>query len=115
MLDKPQNGEKPMTAWFTKNLGDAMLAHPALEQLRELFGQTYGLNGYADDTALFTRHESEGRLHCEVNVYFSPATFSIATVVNATPCRKPIPTDLGLFMGSEAAWPALFPHQRGKL
>lgn len=102
-----------MTAWFTKNLGDAMLAHPALEQLRELFGQTYGLNGYADDTALFTRHESEGRLHCEVKVYFSPATFSIATVVNATPCRKPIPTDLGLFMGSEAAWPALFPHQRG--
>ena len=74
-----------MTMWFTKNLGDAMLVHPALEQLQELFRQTYGLNGYADDTALFTRHESEGRLHCEVNVYFSPATFSIATAVNATP------------------------------
>ncbi|MDD5395425.1 MAG: hypothetical protein PHE17_20570 [Thiothrix sp.] len=99
-----------MGTWFTKNLGDATLAHPALEQLQGLFRETYGLDGYANDTAIFTRHESEGRLHCEVKAYFSPAAISIANAVGAAPCRKPIPTDLGLLMGSDAAWPALFPE-----
>ena len=99
-----------MTTWFTKNLGDAMLANPALEHIQKLFLETYGLKEYADDTALFFRHESEGRLHCEVKVYLSPATVLIATALHAMPCRQPIPTDLGLLMGSEACWPVLFPE-----
>lgn len=103
------NEDKSMKVWFTKNLGDAMLAHNTLEQIQRLFSETYGLNGYAEDTAIFIRHESEGRLHCEVKVYFSPATVSIAKAINATPCKKPIPTDLGLLVGSDASWSILFP------
>jgi len=61
--------------------------------------------------AAFTRHESEGHLHCEVKIYFSPMSVTVAREVNARPCEKPSPTGLSLLAGSEESWLALFPEQ----
>ena len=98
-----------MSTWFTKNLGDAMLAGEPLEQIKALFLSAYERAENADEMALFFRHESEGSLHCEVKIYFTPASAFVAEAVDATPCNKPSPAGLGLLAGSEAAWPVLFP------
>lgn len=103
-----------MNCWFTRNLGDAMLAGEPLEKVKELFLAEYTQNNSSKEQALFFRHESEGRLHCEVNVYFSPATTVVAKAVNATPCNKPCPEGLSLLVGSEEAWSILFPERTEK-
>ena len=58
-----------MRDWFSKNLGDAMLAYELLHQFEELFSAAHASAGKPGDMAAFVRHESEGRLHCEVKVY----------------------------------------------
>jgi hypothetical protein len=98
-----------MSAWFTKNLGDAMLAGEALAQLEALFVSTYGRSGDSGKMAIFVRHESEGRLHCEVKAYFPPAALALAKTVDADPCARPSRDGLSLLVGSEDAWHAFFP------
>ncbi len=100
-----------MKCWFTSNLGDAMLAGESLEHIKELFLAAYETNDSRRERALFVRHESEGRLHCEVKVYFSPATDIVAKTVNATPCNKPSSDGLSLLVGSEESWSVLFPEK----
>ena len=41
------------------------------------------------EMAVFTRPESEGRLHCEVVAYFSPAAGEVAKAFDAIPCGRP--------------------------
>lgn len=62
--------------------------------------------------AVFTRPESEGRLHCEVMAYFSPGAREIAIAFDAEPCEKPARAGLGLLAGDERAWHLLFPESR---
>jgi hypothetical protein len=104
-LDK----ENHMSTWFTSNLGDAMLAVESLERIKALFLSGCEKPDDSREMAVFVRHESEGRLHCEVHVYFSPASVAVAKAVDATPCVKPSPGDLGLLAGSEESWAVLFP------
>ena len=66
-----------MGSWFSKNLGDAMLAGEALAHIERLFNATYAKVGKPKDMALYIRHESEGHLHCEVIIYLSPASVHI--------------------------------------
>jgi len=96
--------------WFICNLGDAMLAGGALEQVNALFLAEYGTTDCPKDAAIFFRHESEGSLHCEVKVYFSPATANIARTFDAIPCKKPSVNGLGLLAGLEESWLVLFPE-----
>ena len=98
-----------MSAWFTKNLGDAMLAGEALAQLEALFLSTCGKSGDSGQMAVFVRHESEGRLHCEVKAYFPPGAIALAEAVDADPCARPSRDGLSLLVGPEDAWPAFFP------
>ena len=99
-----------MTAtWYTCNLGDAMLAGEALEEIRAAFASRANRAEAAADMAVFIRHESEGRLHCEVHVYFSPAAVDVAAAFDARACTKPSAQGLGLLAGSEAAHETLFP------
>jgi len=86
-----------------------MLAGDALEQIRTRFLSHHGGPDNSGDRAVFVRHESEGRLHCEVHVYFSPAAAETARAFGAIACARPSPGDLGLLAGSEAAWATLFP------
>ena len=99
--------------WFTKNLGDAMLAGDALAQLEALFLATYEDSGVASKAAIFIRHESEGHLHCEVKAYFSPDAAIVARAVDADPCARPTRNDLSLLVGAEDSWQAWFPEQEG--
>jgi hypothetical protein len=103
-----------MNCWFTSNLGDAMLAGESIVYLKELFLSEYETDNNSKEQALFIRHESEGHLHCEVKVYFSPATIIVAKIVNATPCNKPSSDGLGLLAGSEESWTILFPEKNIK-
>jgi hypothetical protein len=59
-----------MKTWYSLNLGDAIMAHQPLEQIRQAFDKFILINGISQDLAIFTRNDSEGRLHCEVTAYF---------------------------------------------
>ena len=100
-----------MIDWFTCNLGDAMLASESIEHIRVLFLSEYEKANRPREMAAFIRHESEGRLHCEVKIYFSPMSIDVAREVNAEPCEKPSPDDLSLLAGSPDSWMVLFPEQ----
>ena len=102
-----------MNIWHTKNLGDAMLAGELLDAVKALFLAEYEKAGQLRDMAMFIRHESEGRLHCEVKIYFSPSSVMAAMAVNAVPCAKPAPGGLDLLAGSKDAWTIFFPEGAG--
>ena len=97
-----------MNIWFSKNLGDAMLAYLALDNVTTVCESAYQKANRPNDMAVFYRHESEGRLQCEVKVYFSPAIGDTAKSLGASPCEQPTRYDLSLLVGSPAAWSALF-------
>ena len=79
-----------------------------MDHVRTLFLSEYGKANNSREMAVFIRHESEGRLHCDVRIYFSPASAFVADAVNASPLQKPSPEGLGLLAGSEESWSVLF-------
>ena len=97
-----------MNNWFCSNLGDPLLADPLLERIRSLYRARYGNPADLNTRAVFMRHETGGRLHCEVLVYFSPDSTEIARATGATPCAKPLPAGLTILAGPNEAWSALF-------
>jgi hypothetical protein len=102
-----------MSDWFTKNLGDAMLVSEALGQINGSFRAAHKNSNGPKEMAVFIRYESEGRLHCEVKAYFSPASIAVAKAVDAEPCKKPTPDGLSLLIGAEDLWSTLFPDRSG--
>lgn len=96
-----------MSSWYTKNLGDAMLAGEQLEQIKSRFLVVYQQARMPKEMAIFFRHESEGQLHCEVKTYFSPAAAEVAVALGAVPCRRPSRDSLGLLAGSDDVWSLL--------
>ena len=97
-----------MEKWHSIGLGDGMMAVEPSEEIQVLFAQVFSKNGMPAEMAVFTRHESEGRLHCEVVAYFSPAASEVAQAFDAEPCEKPVRAGLGLLAGDESAWFRLF-------
>lgn len=101
--------------WYTLNLGDALLATQALERIRQMFQAESEQRSATRDMALFMRHESEGRLHCEVILYFPPNIAALAHKLGASTCAAPAPRDLGLLAGNDSAWRIWFPDHPGSL
>ncbi len=99
-----------MGSWWVKNLGDAMLAFEQQASIEERLVSGFTEAGSPTDMAAFIRHESEGRLHCDVKLYFSPKADTFAQEVHALPCPKPSPDGLSLLVGSEDCWRLLFPE-----
>ena len=99
-----------MNTWYSVSLGDGMMASVPTAQIEEAFMRLFTAAGSRPEMAVFTRPESEGRLHCEVIAYFSPAAREIAIAFDAEPCEKPARTGLGLLAGDEHAWSVLFPE-----
>ena len=99
-----------MKNWFSKNLGDAMLADKQIDEIEALVLAVLSESSNFE-MAAFIRHESEGHLHCEVKVYFSPELIAVAREVNASPCAKPSSESLGILAGSDDAWKTLFPDR----
>jgi hypothetical protein len=85
--------------WFSKNLGDAMLAGEALARIETLFKTAYAKTGNPNDMALYVRHENEGCLHCELIIYLTPASVDVAQEIDAKSCQKPSSHGLGLLVG----------------
>ena len=82
-------------------------AIPSVE-IEEHFQKAFAAAGKPSDMAVFTRFDLEGRLHCEVIAYFSPAAVEVAKAFEAQPCTKPARAGLGLLAGDEQAWSVLF-------
>lgn len=95
--------------WYALNLGDGVTALEPLSDLESRFRAAFEQTGRPKDMAVFTRHESEGRLHCEFMVYFSPAARAVGLALDAKPCGRPSPRGLSLLAGSAESWPLLFP------
>jgi len=97
-----------MTNWHTKSLGDGMTASMSSDEIKEAFLRLFPSRDLPLELAVFTRLESEGRLHCEVMAYFSPAAKELAKAFDAQPCDRPSRTGLDLLAGAEHSWSALF-------
>ena len=88
-----------------------MLAGDQQDRIKQLLLSAYSEADSPKEMAAFIRHESEGRLHCEVKIYFSPMSIAVAREVNAEPCEKPSPDGLSILAGSQDSWIVLFPEQ----
>lgn len=92
--------------WRRKELGDAIMAGPALAEVETAAGKAW--SGQAPEGfAVFTRHESEGRLHCALQVYFSPGAAALGRDLGAVACPRPAAEGLTLLVGDPAVLAAL--------
>jgi hypothetical protein len=99
-----------MENWHSISLGDGIMAAMPIAEIEKAFLQAFAAAGRPIEMAVFTRPESEGRLHCEIFAYFSPASAAVAEAFDAEPCAKPTRAGLGLLAGDERAWSVLFPE-----
>jgi len=70
-----------MQTWYSVSLGDGMLAPSPAAEIETSFTKLFNAHGKPIEMAVFTRAESEGRLHCEVIAYFSPAAATLAELL----------------------------------
>lgn len=94
--------------WYTKGLGDGMTESMSSDEIKESFLRFFPDRELPPELAVFTRLESEGRLHCEVMAYFSPAAKDVAKAFEAQPCERPSRMGLALLVGDEHSWSMLF-------
>jgi hypothetical protein len=94
--------------WYTKGLGDGMTASMSSDEIKDAFLRLFSDRELPPELAVFTRLESEGRLHCEVMAYFSPAAKDVAKAFEAQPCERPLRMGLDLLAGDERSWSVLF-------
>ena len=97
-----------MSTWYILGLGDGMTSGALAAEIEEAFGRRFTAPAPPTGAAVFTRPESEGRLHCEVMAYFSPATADVAERFDASPCARPARAGLALLAGDENSWSVLF-------
>jgi hypothetical protein len=100
-----------MHTWFAKQLGDGVLAYATKDQIQDMFPVLFAAAGRPATMAVFTRHELDGRLQCEVVAYFSPAAEALARQLDAQACEKPSPAELDLLAGEPDCWAILFPER----
>jgi hypothetical protein len=101
-----------MSTWFHLPLGDGMMAPDMFDQIHAIFGPHFEAAGNPVGMAVFTRYDSEDRLHCEVTAYFSPEADKVARYFDAEPCNKPVRKGLGLLAGDPDCWVILFPESQ---
>ncbi len=87
-----------------------MLASEPLDYLEKHFLSVLAHTDSPGGMAVFIRHESEGRLHCEVIAYLFLKSNTVAEELNARPCEKPMPGGLSLLAGPEDSWSTHFPE-----
>ena len=84
-----------------------MWAEVPSEEIKQFFQSLFESARKPAEMAVFTRRE-EGRLHCEVVAYFSPAAEDVAKAFEAKSCAKPPREGLELLAGDENCWLILF-------
>ena len=86
--------------WYTIDLGDALLAGPAFDDLELQLIKICEQAGNPADMAAYYRHETAANLFCSVSVYLTPGFASHASELDATPCAAPHPSGLSLLVGT---------------
>lgn len=99
-----------MTTWFSLPLGDGMFAFEPKEALREQTHRAFEDADRPAHFAVFTRHELEGRLQCEVIAYFTPEAADLARSQGAKSCAPPSGQDMDWMAGDPAAAAHYFSH-----
>ena len=97
-----------METWYSLSLGDGMTSGMLSTEIETAFARLFEAASKPQTMAVFTRPESEGRLHCEVIAYFSPAARDLAKAFDAEPCMRPSREGLSLLAGEDVAWSVLF-------
>ena len=88
-----------MSMWFKKQLGDAVMAAPVLETLKEKYIAMYAAPHSNDSPQVWVQYDAAGGLHCEVTVYFSPAAAALAMSVGAEVTTAPSLESVSPLMG----------------
>jgi hypothetical protein len=101
-----------MSTWYRLSLGDGMTSGALATEIEEAFSRLPTTPTRPSEIAVFTRPESEDRLHCEVMAYFSPAAADVAKAFDAEPCTRPARAGLSLLVGDENSWSVLFAEDR---
>ena len=107
-MGQSYDNENPSSGWYAKELGDATLAYEPTRQIEELARSQYAAEGQDPGFAVFSRQDSQGRLHCQVTVYFSPAADDLARHFGARPCQRPPQDGLEVLVGGARSLKALF-------
>lgn len=97
-----------MQKWSSRVLGDAQTSFLDCRDIAEVGEEFFNAAGRPPGMAVFARNDSEGRLHCEVTVYFSPAAQALAKRFQAKGCKRPAADGLDLLVGDPACWEILF-------
>jgi transcriptional regulator len=100
---------QPVSMWYAASLGDLLTAQDARARIQEEFALIAEAAGRPSDMAVLGRVDSEGRLHCELTVYFPPRLAELARRFDARPCAQPPRAGLELLAGDGRCWTALFP------
>ncbi len=97
-----------MSGWFCKNLGHGEQAYGPITKVHDAF---FALSLTGTDSmavAVFSRDDVGSDTTI---IYFSPEAASLAHIVEAAPCTKPIRQGLSLLAGDDRCWGVLFPGE----
>ena len=98
----------PQRKWRALVLGDAQTSFLDCRDIAETGEEFFNVAGRPPELAVFARNDSDGRLHCEVTVYFSPAAHELGKRYQAKTCTPPAADGLDLLAGDPACWDTLF-------
>lgn len=93
-------------SWYRLDLGDALLAGGALDDIRRQSRAAFERAGAPPGWAVYEAHIS-GDLHCLTQVFFSPAAAELARELGARCCGE-LPESLALLAGEG---PLEWPHR----
>lgn len=77
-----------MSAWFSVNLGDAMLSQPTLDELQGYLSDVYEQSGCPSTMTALYQHQSSG-LHCQLILFLTSEFQQVAKVKQAVKCNLP--------------------------
>jgi hypothetical protein len=77
--------------WLYLNCGDPTLCDPTVQNFLKTYDDMNREEQLPLDTAIFSRHESRGDLHCELIIYCNPDATAVAKAVGAKTYNKPLP------------------------
>lgn len=89
-----------MNHWFKINLGDAMLATVALDEMAGQLNSVYEKSGKLETMLAIYRHESFG-LHCSLMVYLTADFQAIAQLEGAEKISYTPELDSGFLAGNK--------------
>jgi hypothetical protein len=98
-----------MPAWFSKNLGNGMVAYTPTREIMNAFTPLFTAAGLPVEMAVFSGNDQQGN----VIVYFSPSASDLAKMFGAQPSEKPPREGLSLLVGDARAWEYFYPTSQG--